>query len=141
MKLHGRVTQGYDAKPYVARITTNAERPQPVRDEEVLLCSEERAQWPDGFRGYLAMHAPICGSGRQAKRVTPVMRLPESLGYLTDGDVVRVSPRTGEVVVLYRRSSDSNVLFLTERCNCRCDSRCRYDILKRRKCGKFLRHV
>lgn len=46
--------------------------------------------------------------------------LPESLSYLTEGDVVRVVPRAGEIAVLYRRASPHNAMLLTERCNSRC---------------------
>ncbi len=48
------------------------------------------------------------------------IRLPESLGYLDVGDVVRVNPHAGEIRVLYRKSSRSNSVLLTERCNSRC---------------------
>ncbi|MCY2928047.1 MAG: His-Xaa-Ser system radical SAM maturase HxsC [Planctomycetota bacterium] len=50
----------------------------------------------------------------------PVVTLPEELGYLADGDIVRVVPNVGEVTTLYRKSSPSNGIFLTEQCNCRC---------------------
>lgn len=46
--------------------------------------------------------------------------LPEQLGYLSAGDIVRVSPRAGELRVMYRRSSGHNSMLLTERCNSRC---------------------
>lgn len=46
--------------------------------------------------------------------------LPANLGYLSEGDIVRLNPRRGEVRVLYRRSSHHNALFVTERCNSRC---------------------
>lgn len=36
------------------------------------------------------------------------------------GDVVRLRPNSGQVAVLYRRGSSSNVLFVTERCNSLC---------------------
>jgi His-Xaa-Ser system radical SAM maturase HxsC len=50
----------------------------------------------------------------------PVVALPEALGYLADGDVVRVAPRGGIVNVLYRKASPHNSVFVTERCNSNC---------------------
>lgn len=46
--------------------------------------------------------------------------LPTELGYLSEGDIVRLNPQAGEVRVLYRRASRHNTLFFTERCNSRC---------------------
>jgi hypothetical protein len=42
------------------------------------------------------------------------------MGYLSEGDIVRISPRAGQLVVLYRRNSRSNSMLLTERCNSFC---------------------
>lgn len=49
-----------------------------------------------------------------------VISLPKSLGYLEEGDIVRVNPCAGEIRVLYRKSSRFNSVLLTERCNSRC---------------------
>ncbi|MCA9018002.1 MAG: His-Xaa-Ser system radical SAM maturase HxsC, partial [Planctomycetaceae bacterium] len=46
--------------------------------------------------------------------------LPPQLGYLEAGDIVRISPRNGQVWVMYRRNSPSNSILLTERCNSWC---------------------
>ncbi|HEV2292253.1 MAG TPA: His-Xaa-Ser system radical SAM maturase HxsC [Tepidisphaeraceae bacterium] len=48
------------------------------------------------------------------------VRVPESLEHLTDGDIVRVNPRGGEIWVMYRRRSRFNSMLLTERCNSNC---------------------
>lgn len=48
------------------------------------------------------------------------VQLPAELGYLEDGDIVRVHPADGSIGVVYRRSSHHNSMFLTERCNNRC---------------------
>jgi His-Xaa-Ser system radical SAM maturase HxsC len=46
--------------------------------------------------------------------------LPEALGYLDSGDVVRIDPGRAHLYVLYRRSSPHNSFLVTERCNSRC---------------------
>jgi His-Xaa-Ser system radical SAM maturase HxsC len=48
------------------------------------------------------------------------MILPDAFEYLGDGDVVRLWPGSGEIRVLYRRSSQFNHFLLTERCNHYC---------------------
>ena len=45
--------------------------------------------------------------------------IPEELGYLTSGDIVRLDPQ-GNISVLYRKNSPHNSNFITERCNSRC---------------------
>ncbi|MEO6993963.1 MAG: His-Xaa-Ser system radical SAM maturase HxsC [Lacunisphaera sp.] len=46
--------------------------------------------------------------------------LPDDLGYLMPGDMIRLNPQVGEARVLYRRNSKYNTLFFTERCNSHC---------------------
>ena len=46
--------------------------------------------------------------------------IPESLHHLSDGDIIRISPRSGELWVMYRRKSVFNSMLLTERCNSYC---------------------
>lgn len=44
-------------------------------------------------------------------------QLPDELGYLGDGDIIRYSKNTGSIRVLYRPRTSFNALLLTERCN------------------------
>ena len=46
--------------------------------------------------------------------------VPAELGFLREGDMVRLNPFSGEARVLYRKQSRHNFLFFTERCNSRC---------------------
>jgi len=55
-----------------------------------------------------------------ANKLEREVSIPDGLGYLADGDIVRVNETAGEIRVLYRRDSRHNVLFFTERCNSRC---------------------
>ena len=46
--------------------------------------------------------------------------VPAPLHYLADGDVVRISPRAGDLWVMYRKAAPTNAMLLTERCNSYC---------------------
>jgi His-Xaa-Ser system radical SAM maturase HxsC len=46
--------------------------------------------------------------------------LGREFAYLADGDVIRIDPARGAIQTLYRRSSRTNSLLLTERCNNDC---------------------
>lgn len=48
------------------------------------------------------------------------VELSSDFSYLQEDDVVRINETAGELRVLYRKSSNHNVLFFTERCNSRC---------------------
>jgi His-Xaa-Ser system radical SAM maturase HxsC len=65
---------------------------------------------PAGFGAYLSAN-PTNDS---------CTKLPADLDYLGEGDVIRIDPKRGELSVLYRKTSQHNVLFFTERCNSRC---------------------
>lgn len=45
---------------------------------------------------------------------------PQDARVVQPGDVIVVSPSTSVVRVLYRRGSNSNILFMTDRCNSQC---------------------
>ncbi|MFJ3485396.1 His-Xaa-Ser system radical SAM maturase HxsC [Pseudomonas sp. NPDC090202] len=45
---------------------------------------------------------------------------PKDSGVVRPGDVIAVSPHTNVVRVLYRRGANSNLLFMTDRCNSLC---------------------
>ena len=118
IKLFGRITPTWDDAPFVARVTTDLERPIHDREQEVLLWHGDSACTATGFRAYLCTgYACAVGCGSFAG---PVVHLPASLGYLADGDIVRISPRGGDLWVMYRCSSHHNFIFLTERCNSNC---------------------
>ena len=114
LQLHGQSPDTWRGEPFVARVTTNPDRPAVVRDKEVLLAGAEAAGRTNGFR------ACLCSAPHSDSPAPSTLRLPAELEYLDDGDVVRVSPMAGDISVLYRKSSRSNTILLTERCNCNC---------------------
>lgn len=67
-----------------------------------------------GYAGILAHDDSVTVSGN-----APIVRGAEELTYLSDGDVVLLSP-SGHVNVLYRKTSRHNTFLATERCNSLC---------------------
>jgi len=117
LKLYGQSVVSWDGDPFVARLTTDCNRPLAVREQEVLLLANEADCYPEGFRAYVTARERLGNTLAYRPRVLP---LPALMGYLTDGDVVHIAPRSGQIHVLYRRHSTANTIFVTGRCNCRC---------------------
>lgn len=98
-------------RPFIGRITETSDVPREARAREILLVRQRPAEVPDGFRAYLFEEAPRSVGAEDAYVLAPQMR------YLAHGDVVRLDPRRRFVNTLYRRSSPSNSLLVTERCD------------------------
>lgn len=99
---------------FVARVSANPHLPSVLRRAQLYLGSPVGA--PPGFRAYLAFGA----GDDSATAARPLVVLPDSLSYLRDGDVVRLDLGNRRLHVLFRRSSHSNSLLLTEQCNNYC---------------------
>lgn len=116
IKLHARLGKRCDADPFVARVARDCIGRLPDRDHEVLFVDQGEALTP-GYRAYLV-------TGRvdeSPQSVNPeIWPIPESLHHLSDGDIIRISPRSGELWVMYRRESAFNSMLLTEQCNSYC---------------------
>lgn len=105
----GRVTF---QKALIARVTTNRSQPRGLRASSVLL-SDGEAIDGDDFAAVLYRTEPSAESGQNGFLVS------SELGYLGEGDVIRLSPN-GHVTTIYRRSANVNFLLVTERCNSFC---------------------
>ena len=106
-----------DTPRFVIRISQQPERPRALRAREAFLASA--GALPEGFGLYLAIKersATLETLPPGAKAIV----LPEGFDYLADGDVMRVSPKTNGVRILYRRASPHNHFLTTERCNHYC---------------------
>lgn len=104
--LSSRIACGAVQGRHVLRVTRNNELPPKERAYHVLLVSDDAPA--SGFPFVLSSGA---GSPN-------MITLPVELGYLGEGDIVRLS--AGTIRVVYRKASRHNVLFVTERCNSRC---------------------
>lgn len=116
IKLHARLGMRIDAEPFIARVARGTTDRPPDPDHEVRFMEAGEAPIP-GYRGYLVPGASAEGLTFGAEHSWPI---PESLYHLSDGDIIRISPRPGELWVMYRRASPSNSMLLTERCNSYC---------------------
>jgi His-Xaa-Ser system radical SAM maturase HxsC len=117
LKLHGRHLRAVaecSAEPFIGRISERPDLPEAARAREILLLRRQPESLPAGFRAYLLHEPPVECAQRDAYVLAREMR------YLAHGDVVRIDPRRSHVSVLYRRSSPSNTLLVTERCDNYC---------------------
>src|SRR3989442_2072686 len=111
MKLHSRISDLSFPAPTILRVTEDTARPKELRDQEALIISQPLDQLPDSF--------PLVLARQGVRSIHPVRQLPHELDYLREGDILRFSP-SGEVTVLYRKSSPHNSMLITERCNSKC---------------------
>lgn len=119
LQLHAKFDARWDEDPIVARVETDSLRTTCAHDQEAYLVGTPSERLPPGFPVYLTFN-PQAAIAHESWTTQPVCLLPSALKYLAAGDVVYVQPRTGDLWVLYRRSSPSNSMLVTERCNSRC---------------------
>lgn len=105
-----------DAPRQTILLSDNPNRPGPLRKREGYLVRDTEV--PEGFAWYLVSAEASAVAARLANQ--RVVLLPPELGYLADGDVIRLNPERKAMRVLYRRSSPHNHFLLTERCNNYC---------------------
>lgn len=99
--LHGRLAHCWEAEPSVARVTYD---PSGVgRPDHCLITTDRNDTFRLSFDGGHQVHP-----------------LPSELSHLSEGDIIRINPRRGELWVMYRRQSRFNSMLLTERCNSWC---------------------
>ena len=119
LRLHARAQTRWHADPVVLRVSTDPLRATPFRGREAYLVGPDCRDIPNGFAAYLAIESAAPAPSVDQSEA-PVCILPQSMAYLANGDVVRISPTTGHVSVLYRRESRFNSMLLTEQCNSNC---------------------
>ena len=114
MKLYsiGRAT-GFK-EPIIGRVLTE-EAPAELRQDSVLVWKQ--LNQPCDTSGYLAVLLPHAAP--RWLSLSPLIHSAKSLDYLSDGDVIYVSPN-GFVRTLYRKNSTSNFLLATDQCNSFC---------------------
>ncbi len=119
--LHGRTSAanfvglGLGLESKVVRVRTQSVPPTADEDAALIVCDDDWALAnKHGYR--LAVGRDACPGGAALSYV----RLPAGFAELDDGDILSISPRSGRVRVLYRRSSRHNFFLVTERCNNYC---------------------
>ncbi len=116
IKLHGKMPKRDDGEPFVVRVVRGTPGSPLAGDREAYILGPDEVA-PPGYRAYLSAGGAHLQSPGQTRVIWPI---PEELSYLSDGDIVRINPKTGELWVVYRRSSPFNAMLLTERCNSNC---------------------
>jgi len=120
IKLYGRIRASRSTgEPLIVRLTSDGELDSTVRQQHAyLLPNVDLSNAPRGFAATVSVSdgdTPLPG-GSDSLHV----ELPQELGYLGPGDIVRLNTQAREVRVLYRVNSPHNSLFVTERCNSNC---------------------
>jgi len=119
LKLHirGAVTVGQWTidKTLVLLVTTNPNFNRPRRDTAALLVNQYDSDVvADGFGAILVRDAEGAAFGN-----TRAIEIGDAFAFLSDGDVVRITP-SRNVSVIYRLNASINSLLVTERCNSFC---------------------
>jgi His-Xaa-Ser system radical SAM maturase HxsC len=114
--LHARLSHRFDAEPFIGRIVRDSAAAAPESPHDVLYAGQGQRLIP-GYRAYLL--------AARDKETAPapcptVWEIPEALHHLSSGDIIRISPRSGDLWVMYRKDSAFNSMLLTERCNSYC---------------------
>jgi His-Xaa-Ser system radical SAM maturase HxsC len=102
-------------QPFIGRVCEQPNLPEAARSREILLVRKATEHLPASFRAYL-LHEPA----EAAAGLSDVYVLGQEMRYLAHGDVIRMDPRREFVSALYRRSSPSNSMLVTERCDNYC---------------------
>lgn len=107
------------SEPIIGRVTTVPLGDRNARGDHIAcICADNRASFGQDFVKYaglfIANHFP-----HAALPELPYVVDCPNLGYVTDGDVLMMSP-SGTVRVLYRKASAYNAILVTERCNSLC---------------------
>lgn len=103
----------YHQKPFIAKITTNANLPKALRSNQILLVSHPEQPISNDFSLVLVAHDTKLSS-------INTLHLAPELRYLKDNDVVKVYPDSLTIYVLYRYKANANFFPVTERCNSFC---------------------
>ncbi|PLK48342.1 His-Xaa-Ser system radical SAM maturase HxsC [Uliginosibacterium sp. TH139] len=117
----------------MAHITCNAQLPAVMRRNTALLLKGDAfkkmtaEQWAHLRESKPFVGVLLCGSEEQLNEVDQsvagvpdIYLLPEDYTYLAEGDIVRLNPQGERISTLFRKSSPSNSILLTERCNHLC---------------------
>jgi His-Xaa-Ser system radical SAM maturase HxsC len=114
LQLYARVSQTWDADAFVVRLTMERKPSITSAEHEGLLLRGHEDLPIRGFRTVFAFREYEDTDEKSA------IILPDPMSFLADGDILRVVPRTGEIAVLYRKSSPFNSVLVTEQCNSNC---------------------
>jgi His-Xaa-Ser system radical SAM maturase HxsC len=122
LKLRGKASRvsGFDREDRSLVIRLRQSCTQPLADEDAALIREPAnlsEATENGFRKFVILN----GSGIALEEAEfTYVALPEGYDYLNEGDLIGFSPSSGHFRSLFRKSSEHNSFFVTERCNHYC---------------------
>jgi hypothetical protein len=106
--------EAVETGPALLRLSTNRERPAPLRSVEGFI---HMGEIPAGFGWYLLQTPEAI---RSVPIGAPAAVLPSEFDHLADGDVIRLEPAKGGLRTIHRKAAAYNHFLLTERCNNYC---------------------
>jgi His-Xaa-Ser system radical SAM maturase HxsC len=108
------------ARNFIAKVTSNSNLPQPLRAHHALRWTGATELLPEGF-GLVLISSDQPHAGMDSEReFCNLVRLAPELDYLKEHDVIKFSPASSGINVLYRHEANSNSFLVTERCNSFC---------------------
>lgn len=121
LKLTGKIVELRNvtehSSGHVLKVTADPDIPLSERNKAAYLLSTETV--PPGFNAYLVFEDQASFTLLEPSTV-PVAILSADYRYLASGDVIRLSPNSKRLKVLYRRNSKHNNFLVTERCDNYC---------------------
>lgn len=112
--LLGKIKTLMDLDPVIARVTRNSSLPMAVRKSYAIMAEDGVHTCIEGFAVTMkVVSGPVEPKGE-------LIQLGQEFAYLSEGDVVWITPRVGRIEVIYRHSSKYNYLFSSAQCNCQC---------------------
>lgn len=99
-------------------ISTNIELPNILRSQKAFFVNSGVTP-PSGFSHYIVLES----NDDIAKKIntdSPITVVSDDFNYIGDKDVIRISPDTSQIRVLYRNTSNQNSILITEQCNHYC---------------------
>lgn len=112
------ILQSKDGTAKIFSVTTNRNLPAVLREKKAYI-SNSLQELPVGFGHYVFIGIDQ-DSFRAFSEQSDRTLLSSEYSYISEGDVLRISPEKGEFRVIYRASSNHNSLLLTERCDNYC---------------------
>lgn len=112
----GILVRSKQREPLIIKVTSNDKLPHVLRKDHLYAIKSPDREIPDGFKAYVCFDESILSRLSEEDAFC----LPEEMSYLTDGDVVKLIPETGEARAIFRKNSHYNHFVLTERCNSYC---------------------
>ncbi|BAZ18410.1 hypothetical protein NIES4071_102950 (plasmid) [Calothrix sp. NIES-4071] len=125
LKLHSSIKTKFNKETFITKLTDSTLLPLPLRSFNSLLVDATNlenlnSQATQEFECLVIKNSQNIDFDYSNIHYHNLIILPSELNYLDSGDIIKVSPQSGKISTLYRKNSNYNVIFMTERCNSNC---------------------